>query len=219
MKKIIPILTLIFAVVLIGGCNKGINLEDYVTDLREEIYTAEGENFSLKIYYGYKETPFNNDGAVGTRINYLTVRLLGVPDTATEYTFTADIDGTTLNGEFSFNPVANALSAKAELNKKPPASFEITISSAASSQTLTAVSALPEGTISYKQALLSLEKNQAELINNYVSDGKFTAEIYLRVMIRNDKPYYYVGFAKNGKITALLVDGFNGDILAVKTVL
>ena len=97
--------------------------------------------------------------------------------------------------------------------------FLITISSAGENYSITMKSILPENTISYQTALNCLQKNQPELIKAFSdSEGNFNSEIRLRVIVKNQKSYWFVGFAREDKVKALLVDGATGNVLAVREI-
>ena len=50
-------------------------------------------------------------------------------------------------------------------------------------------------------------------------DGNFNAELYMRVIVKDQLPYWYVGFASgNEQLKALLVDGINGEVLAIREI-
>ena len=78
---------------------------------------------------------------------------------------------------------------------------------------------MPENAISYKKALESFESKQPALIQNYTVNGTFIGEIAMRIIVKDGAPYWYLGLIdSNGKTKALLIDGTNGNILAIKDV-
>ena len=81
-------------------------------------------------------------------------------------------------------------------------------------------SILPQNTMSAEKALQSLYKTQKEMVDGFYDEqGNFNAEIYLRVMVKNEKAYWYIGFASgNKKLKALLIDAVNGEVLAIREV-
>ena len=79
-------------------------------------------------------------------------------------------------------------------------------------------STLPKGTISYKKALEYLQKNQSELVKSYYDDGEFKAEICMRVLVKDNHPYWYIGLTNSTNTKALLIDGFSGEVLAIRDI-
>ena len=66
-----------------------------------------------------------------------------------------------------------------------------------------------------------LSSEQGALIETYKNEnGEFSGEISERIIVKNEKPYWYVGLL-NGKggTKALLIDGLNGEILAVREII
>ena len=69
-------------------------------------------------------------------------------------------------------------------------------------------------------AVFVLEKvnlQEKDFVSSLYENGTFNAEIYIRLLCVGDYNFYYVGYAcGNNKITAFLVDGITGDIIAGK---
>ena len=56
-------------------------------------------------------------------------------------------------------------------------------------------------------------------LKNYCDEkGNFNAEIALRVLVKDNHPYWYVGLSNTSGTKALLLDGFSGEVLAVKDI-
>ena len=98
--------------------------------------------------------------------------------------------------------------------------FTVTVFGNGKSEAVTLTSILPKNTISYQKALDCLYDEQKELIEFYQDkNGSFNAEINVRILVKNDKPYYYVGIASgNEKLKALLIDGISGKVLAIREI-
>ena len=96
----------------------------------------------------------------------------------------------------------------------------MSILSGSAPEVITLKSILPKNTIDYKKALDFLYKDQQNLIKAFCDEsGAFNAEIYARIVVKNDKPFWYVGIASgNGNLKALLVDGFSGKTLAIREI-
>ena len=82
-------------------------------------------------------------------------------------------------------------------------------------------SVVPPTAITCDKALEILSSEQGALIETYKNEnGEFSGEISERIIVKNEKPYWYVGLL-NGKggTKALLIDGLNGEILAVREII
>ena len=98
--------------------------------------------------------------------------------------------------------------------------FSVSILSGSAPEVITLKSIVPKNTIDYKKALDFLYKDQQNLIKAFCDEsGAFNAEIYARIVVKNDKPFWYVGIASgNGNLKALLIDGFSGETLAIREI-
>ncbi len=223
MKKFFcPIFILILAcsLFLISGCKKEENLTDYVSQLRSDIFIADGEFFHVKAEYGYQETPFVNDGIMGEKVYALTFKITENLADASTKIIEFNYGGIDYKSEFILDPKTDLLTANFEIENFNQKQFIATLKNGATAESLTFNSTLPQGTISVSEALKFFCKNQPDLYQSFKDEnGKFCAEIYARVIVKDGKPYYYLGFATGkDKLKALLIDGANGEVLAVRDV-
>jgi hypothetical protein len=221
MKKFALFFALILAFfTTLNGCAKPFTLDSSVSELRCDLFYGESKSYSLKAGYGFKESPFINDGSVGKIVHTLNFRLLGKETDLSAYTLSLELDGQTYKTDFKLNPVKNSLTAEIEVDDFNQKEFTVTLSNSSASEKITLKSTLPENTLSYSDALLHLQKDQANLVSHYLDvDGNFNAEIYMRVIVKDQAPYWYVGFASgNEQLKALLVDGISGEVLAIREI-
>lgn len=62
-------------------------------------------------------------------------------------------------------------------------------------------------------------ENQPDLINSYKSENGYNLEIQMRITVKKDKPYWFVGLTStSGDHKVLLLDGYTGNALAVRDV-
>ncbi len=219
MKKFAFVLSFILCLTFLFGCHGKPNLIENLSELRTEVFYGESQNYKLKASYGFKENPFINDGKVGNTEYALEFRLLEKTDDAT-YSLSFPLNGTTVNANFSKNPVSHVLYAKVQAENFKEKEFSVTVSCGGNQETITLKSLLAENTVSFEQALSSLYNNQKDYIDSiYDQNGNFNAEIYLRVLVKDQKPYWYVGIARgNNDLKALLIDGLDGKILAIREI-
>ena len=205
---------------MFSACQKENPLFEYVSELRSDVFFGQSENYSIKASYGFKETPYNNDGDVKTRVYILHFILLDKEIEQATYTLTMQFNGFDYSAEFKLNPVSHVASADLEINDFTLKSFNATVNCGSENETITLSSTLPENTITPQTALESIYKHQKSLVDSfYSSDGTFNAEIYLRVLVKDAKPYYYVGFGSgNNSLKAFLLDGLTGEVLAIRQI-
>ncbi len=216
--------TLIIMVCVLGlftlcGCNNQLDLSKYVSQLKSNIYEGSTESYSLKASYGFIEDKTALDGKINTTNYYLTVKILNKQIDYSTYTLTFCQENKEYNKKFELNPISNCFSATIFIEPFIADSIEITITST-KKETVALSSILPKNTISPFVALKKLQEQQPSLIKNYVNENnEFTAEIIERVLVKDGHPYYYVGIVESPTSTkAMLLDGFTGEVLAIRKV-
>ena len=222
MKKLPLIFAVIFSVILtFCGCKEQNSLDKYVSELRSDYFISQNSQFNLKGGYGFIEAHRENDGEVDKKIHLLSLRLLGVEDQNVTYHASLDYQDKEYKATFKLNPVTHAMTAVMEIENFTLKEFTVKITSASDSHEITMRSALPDRTIDYHTALKILNEKQSELIKSYFDqNGNFLAEICARVIVKDQKPYWYIGLSdKSGNLKALLIDGLSGEVLAVREVL
>ncbi len=223
MKKILKIiivsLTILCCFTFIG-CKEENPLLPYLSELKKDVFEGQSQNFSLKAYYGFKESPVNPDGNKGNTVWNLTFKLLEKETDTATYTLTFNYNGETLVKNFGLSPVLDALTVDFQIKDFSLKEFTVCVAVSDISEEVTLKSVIPEGTISYTSALSSLYKNQNQLIKSYYTDGeKFSAEITQRIIVKDGRSYWYVGITSSSGLKALLIDGKTGEILAIRKVL
>ncbi len=224
MKKFRFIILLLSLLTLISafsfGCAKPFSLSDYVSELRSNIFLGSSSDYSVKAFYGFREVNPVQDGKVGEKQNLLTFRLLDKETDGATYTVKFSLDEKDYSSAFSADPVAGFLTAQFEIDDFALTEFNVKITCGSDEQTVTLNSIVPLNTLDYETALDKLYQTHKTLVDTFIdSEGNFTAEIYMRLIVKEDKPYYYVGFAKaNERLKALLIDGLSGEVLAVREI-
>lgn len=217
------LISLFISVFFIGcerGCKKDAGLTPYISELRSDIYVGTCEDYEIKAYYGYREEPYIADGNVDEKIYNLTfiIKDKGADSVSRQIRF--EYEQKVYNETFKYSPITETPTACFEIENFALKEFEVKISSGSIITTVTFKSILPENTLSVESALSQFCLRQPELKNGYTDkDGNFTAEIYARILIKEQKPYWYLGFvSKEKKLKALLIDGFTGEVLAIRDI-
>lgn len=218
------LLVLFFSSVLVSSaCTRRNNnrLNDYLTELRSDIFEGSSENYHIKAAYGFKESPFANDGIIGNRVYSLSFLLVDKEpdDVGRKIVFTFNEEEYRL--DLKLNPLTDSITAVTEINDFNVKSFSIKIIAASETEEITLYSVVPDSAIGHERALEILVEKQSALIDVYKNDsGVFIGEISERIIVKKDKPYWYIGLL-NGKggTKALLIDGLNGEILAVREII
>ena len=204
-----------------GGCADKLDLTNHLIELRENIYQGQSENYTLKAAYGFRTAVSEENSAQTEKASKLSFRLSEKETDGITYTLKFLYEEREYSAVFSFNPLADCLTASIELENFDPDTFTVTICAGSGAEDVTMTSILPEGTLTIAEALNSLKDGQPDLIESYIDDyGNFTGYIQARIIVKESKPYWYIGLIKNkDDVKALLVDGITGEVLAVRTVL
>ena len=221
MKKVSIILAILtLSLFTFCGCKKVNPLYEHVSELRQTIFVGSCDNLTLKAGYGFKETPFINDKKVSEKVYFLDFRLLDKENEDISYSLSFDFNGKSYTSNFKLDPVKDIVSAMVEIENFNLKEFIVTISFGGERHEILLKSIVPENTISYLTALDHLYNKQSDLIKAFSDENKnFNAEIHIRIVVKNEKPYWYVGIASgNERLKAMLIDGFSGELLAVREV-
>ncbi len=211
---------LIFLLTFSSACSNKFSLNEYVSELRSCLYEGRSESYTIKAGYGFKESPFVNDGKVGDRVNLLSFKLVDKQTDDALFTLKFTFNGDEYKSDFKLNPLTGTLTCDVEVDNFNEKEFTVQVLSAGKSETINMTSIIPDGTISYSSAIKSLQGKQGSLISHYTTeDGIFNAEIYARILINDGAPYWYIGIASgNDNLKALLVDGKTAEILAIREI-
>lgn len=219
MKKFIFSVLILCCSLFFTGCKTENVYLGYISDLKQDFYVGGQNGTDITAFYGFREEPFINDGKVGEKIYGYTFKLAIIPDDvrrSVEFTF----DNKTYSAVFSLDGLNSEYKAFIEIKHRFDKEFTINLICGSEKTAVTLRSVVPENCISYETAIDVLTEKQQPLLNAYTENGVFSAEIYMRVFIHNDAPYWYVGIASgNGKLKALLIDGISGEILAVRDII
>ncbi len=224
MKRLVKILCvcfcLCFCTLIFMGCKSQNPLISSVSELRSDIFSGSNENFTLKAQYGFKETPYHNDGKVSSRVYLLTFKLVDKEIDDISYSITLDYNSSSYSANFKLNPVSSKVIAQMEIDNFNLKEFTVNLCYGNNTEQILMKSVVPTNTISYEKALDNLYNNQSHLINAYTDkDGNFNAEIYMRVVVKKDKSFWYIGIANgNNNLKALLIDGVTGEVKAIREI-
>ena len=217
MKKFAVVLLALAAVFVFAGCAEENKLKPYVSELTDNVYYGESENYTVRGKTGYSETERSRDGAVGKIERAL---VLSVPDAGNPEALSATIviDGTEHTENFTFNPVTFAYNARFALPFNEQ-TFEVILRENGEEERVTMTSVLPENTLDVNGALDALCAQQSALVESFMQNGVFCGEISMKVTVRSEKAYWYIGLTDAaGRTHAFLMDGASGEVLAAKDI-
>ena len=211
MKKIvISVLCLFCAVGFLGGCKKKVNYLDYISEARYGIWLYSSDGLEVKIYRSAKENPYIADG-IKSEMTELTEVYVTLPKNYDEVELSLDNAG----GEMSYRAVENCYYISFADGVSGD-NVDVNLTCGSDSYTCTAVSVLYDGVMDCNGAVKCVLEHDGELFSSMTENGIFCGEIFVRLLY-DEGCYYYVGVCGRDKnITAYLVDGERGKIIATK---
>ena len=213
LKILLTAFVLLLVIFPLTACKKKINYHDYVSELRSNIFLAETDEFSLRIYSVEKESPYATDG-VPQEIFSRTEVYLVAPSGDKSCNLLFNVQGKEYGGEMSFDNVKGEYYFYCTLDTSALSQLVCSISYGETAMELTALSVRTEKTLSPAVVLNNLFEQETELFTAMTDKYGFAGEIYVRLLYESST-YYYVGVIdRKGNVTAFLINAETGIILA-----
>jgi len=221
MKKTgVLIFAIIACVLFFAACSTPMEkYEAYISELRDNVFTAESVNYSVQIITGKREEPFVMDGHAGA-VREFTVITLNPKAGEGKYSYRVTINGSEFAGKFLPHPFAKTYSADIEA-RSFDSEILLSITVNGNSETLTAKSVKTDNMIPAAKAVEIAEKRLKHRIDDFWANGTLNAEIYVRLIsnpIDNSGGYYwYVAFIGAGQtIYAVLIEPVSMQVAAIR---
>lgn len=208
----------IFSVILLPllffcSCKKDVDYFDYVSELRNNVFFAQTDNFSLRIYAVEKENPYVMDGIPKETSSRVEMHLTA-PEGDKECALSFTVNEREFGGEMSYDNVKAEYYYSCTMDVSALKEIPCKIVYGKEEISLLAKSVLDGQTMTPKAALTVLSTEEKELFASLTDKYGFTGEIYLRV-IYEDYVYYYIGVIdRANNVTAFLLNAKTGKILA-----
>ena len=211
---IVGVLTVISA----ASCKKNNSLYDSVSVLRSDIYEGlyNGVTVTAELIYG--EYPEIRDGIVGDKETRL---IFTVPITEPDrsYSVTMDYGGRLYSENFVYDGVKNVLTATLFPEGFDKKSFSAKIALSSSVTEVKFDSVIKGDFLSHKKILDSLNVSQKTYLSSFISDGKFSGEIIMKIAFMSGRIFWYVAVCNQDGGKAMLLDGATADLVAIRDVL
>lgn len=209
---IVIVLSCTFSIFL-SACKKNIDYFAYISELRNNIFLAQTDEFSLRIYSVTKEHPYVADG-IPKETSARTEIYLTLPSGDKTCNLTFTINNQEYGGEMSYDNIKMEYYYSCTLDTSALSSIDCHLTYGDSVADITAISVLKKDTLAPSAILQILQTEETDLFKNMTDKYGFTGEIYLR-LIYEEAPYYYVGIInREGGIHAFLINAQSGKILA-----
>ena len=204
------VFTAAIALCFFCGCSKKVNYLKFISEKRTNIYLYSDDELEIKIHIAERENPYSTDGIKGEMSDFCEI-FVTLPKTYDEVNISvADIEG-----QMNYKSVENCYYLQANGNISGDTA-KVTLTYGNESREYSAVSVLYDGVISCEDAVKCTIDYDGDLFKSLTNKDIFLGEIFVRLLF-DDGCYYYVGVCdRNKKITAFLVDGERGTIIATK---
>ncbi len=197
--------------VLLSSCAKEVDYTKYVSERRSNIYLYSDDERSVTLNCTEREQPYAADGYRGDMCSLIEILV----------SFSHNPESVALgvgeySGEMNYESVENRyfLSFSAEAFESE--TVEVTLTCGGESNTYTCLGARTAGVMSCDDAVKCVIEYDRALFDGMTKNGVFAGEIFVRLLY-DDGCYYYVGICgKDKKISAYLLDGERGKIIATK---
>lgn len=209
-RKIIILLPLSL-ILFVCACATNVNYWDYVSENRNNIYLYESDELTLKIYCVEKETPFLIDGIKGN-VNQ-TVEIYATFPTVPD---SVSVNVENYSGEMNYHSVGQYYYVSFTSPDFNKSLLQVNLTYSKKTQTVNAACVKYDGVISSKKALNCAVDYDKKTFNGLTENNLFKGEIHVRLLY-DEKCFYYVGVCdSDGNVTAYLIDGENGTVIATK---
>ncbi len=212
MKKLsFLVAVLCLAAALFCGCARGVDYPAFISEKRTDIFIYKDDDKEIKIYCSEREQPYAADGIMGDICPIVEI-FVTLPKNPQEL----EVSVESVEGEMNYRSVENCFYLSFTAAAFGKASVDVTLTYDGKSETFSALSVRYAGVMSCEQAVLCAAEHDKELFESLMKKGAFDGEIYVRLLY-DEGCYYYVGVCdKSKKITAYLVDGEKGKVIAKK---
>lgn len=207
------ILLLLCVLCALPACSRQVNYLDYVSESRSDIFLYRDDTTEIKIFCVKKEQPFSADGYKGEVCDIIEIYV-----TLAKNPQELEVSVENLGGEMNYQAVTRQYYLSFSAAPFNKSGVIVTLTADGKAGTFAALSVKYNGVMSCESAVLCVAEYANELFEGMTSNGLFDGEIFVRLLY-DDGCYYYVGVCnKEKRITAFLIDGERGKVIAKKEI-
>ena len=205
--------------VVLSGCSKTININDYMSDVRETLYAGENDKAFVTVVSGERENPYKYDGVKNNNVDFCIVSV---------FPCGTQISGTTLDVELLVGDVAHDITLEkspyenafmADIGSKIDAGQTLTLRCEDVGGEIELVCESQKWEIKSDDAIRIASEELAEKIQAKVQNQTLQGECYLKIIYdksRSIKTYYwyFTLVDVDGGTSSCVIDPTTGKILA-----
>lgn len=224
-KKILCLLVLVASLFGLSACKSTkIDLNDYLIEERNSIFTAEDSDYSVTFSTGMREKNYALDGVKNEMVDFAVLTLARIDrqpiqTSACEYILT--INDEVLRGNLAKSELDNTFSCDLEKAVSAESQIHVQINFDGYTFEKDLANTTSEFTVDKAAAIKLANSELGEELNNFNKD-KNNFEAVMKIVkdyssseVKNY--YWYVGVvAKNGETLGVLIDAVSGEVIAKK---
>lgn len=209
---LITSLCLSVCTLFLSACNQPLDLTQYVSEYRSNVFVYTQKDFSIKARSVEKEYPYVADGYKG-EITHRTEIFITLPKGVESCAVRFSIDGKEYGGDASYDNIKQQFYFSCGANASSLHTLPLALTFCGEEHQLSLPS-VRDDELTLPQVLDAVFSQEKELLKSLQNGKDFLGELYVRLLYE-DAPYFYVGVVdRNCNTTAFLLDGKSGKILA-----
>lgn len=216
MKKFAITASIVFALFLLCSCNKDNECFDRISQLRDNVFYCEGDGLTVYAYPETREVPFEEDGYVGEKKNYVIFKLVAAGNKRPPITpsLKFELGGKNYSKQFDYSSLSLTLYCQVEVESLPIEDFSVSLDFCEEEKTLLFTSLKKNSVFSYRDIInLAKDCNNITVKDFFKNPDKY--ELRIRLLEESGFNYWYVGISGKDNV-ALLYDSETGELLAVR---
>ena len=195
------------------ACNAEFDYTKYISEKRSEIYLYADDCVEITVNCVSREQPYNADGICGNPCDLVEIFIKISPTPAS-----VEISLEGYSGEMNYEAVNTRFTASYSAPAFKSEGIDVTVTADGTQKNYRVLSVLDGSVLTCEQALKCVIEHDGELFSNLTNKKDFAGEIYVRLLY-DEGCYYYVGVCDRDKnITAYLLDGGIGKVIATKQI-
>ena len=216
-SRILLLFTLVCTLLFASGCKRELDLTEYVSEYRNNLFLYKGDDFSVRLQNVVKEYPYVADGYKGELTQRVELTITA-PQGIEKCEISFYANGTKHSGDASYDNVKRHFYFSCAADVASEYSIPLSVSFNGAEREITLTSVKTDDLLSLKDVLTYAFESEKELLKTLAPNKEFEGELYVRLLYE-ETPFFYVGIVdRNGKVTALLLDGKTGKVLAKRSV-
>ena len=225
-KKILTFILIVSSIFCLTACGKkSINLNDFLIEERNNLFTAQDELYTVTLSSGLREENYALDGIVNNKIDFAILTIVrnnSNPLSNDTYTYKVIVNDQTYTGDMERSSSDNSYSADLMINIPADATVNAEIKFTGYTFNQAMENTSNSFTVDKAKAIEIANSELKTELENLLADKNTKIEVVMKLLkdFSNSelKTYYwYVGIiSTNGETLGLLIDANSGNIIAKK---